>query len=215
MFTGLIRELGKITSLQKFGGGGVLSLKAHGVSSDAKVGDSVSVNGVCLTVVNVKDSELSFDLSGETLRSSNLGELMPADLVNIEPSLTAETKIGGHFVTGHVDAVGSIRSKLMLGDMTKIEIQAPANIIDYLVRKGSVAVDGISLTVVDILKDGFTVVIIPHTAKVTTLGFKGSGDNVNIETDILGKYVVKFLKKDIKDKRDMKFFQTLQEEGYI
>lgn len=212
MFTGLILEIGKISSFKKRSGGAILSLRANEVASTAKKGDSISVNGVCLTVVSKNNNTLSFDLSEETLRCTNLGSLKTGDIVNLEPSLRPDSKIGGHFVTGHVDAAGRIRSKVNIGDMMKVEIKAPANIINFLVEKGSVAVDGISLTIVDILKDGFTVVIIPHTAKLTTIGFKGPGDTVNIEVDILGKYVARFLNRD--GNRDSRFRNTLMEEGY-
>jgi riboflavin synthase len=213
LFTGLIVELGKIISVQRKSGGAVLSLKSHVAASGAHTGDSLSVNGVCLTIADKKSDELSFDLSDETLRSSNLGNLRKDDLVNLEPSLSPDSKIGGHFVTGHVDTVGTIRAKVKSGDMVKFEIGAPIQVTDFLVGKGSVAVDGISLTVVDILKDGFSLVIIPHTAKMTTLGFKGPGDTVNIEVDILGKYVSKFLRRDTD--RDAGFMKTLREGGYV
>jgi riboflavin synthase len=213
LFTGLIRELGKISSIEKRSGGVILSLKSNEVASSVKRGDSISVNGVCLTVVSIKDNVLFFDLSEETLRSTNLGSLKTGDIVNLEPSLSFDSKIGGHFVTGHVDATGEIRSKVNIGDMMKIEIEVPTIVMNFLVEKGSVAVDGISLTVVDILKNSFTVVIIPHTAKLTTIGFKGPGDTVNIETDILGKYVVRFL--NMKGDRDLRFMKTLMEEGFI
>ena len=205
--------MGDITSVQKRSGGAVLSLGSDMVSDDAEIGDSIAINGVCLTVVKKNMNELSFDLSGETLRSTNLGDLKKGDRVNLEPSLSAGSKIGGHFVTGHVDAVGRIRRKAQSGDMLTFEIEAPPEVIGLLVEKGSVAVDGISLTVVDILKDTFTLVIIPHTAKLTTLGFKGPGDTVNIEADILGKYVARFLQKGTA--RDERFTKTLREEGYI
>jgi len=213
VFTGLIVGMGDITSVQKRSGGAVLSLGSDMVSDDAEIGDSIAINGVCLTVVKKNMNELSFDLSGETLRSTNLGDLKKGDRVNLEPSLSAGSKIGGHFVTGHVDAVGRIRRKAQSGDMLTFEIEAPPEVIGLLVEKGSVAVDGISLTVVDILKDTFTLVIIPHTAKLTTLGFKGPGDTVNIEADILGKYVARFLQKGTA--RDERFTKTLREEGYI
>ncbi len=212
MFTGLILEMGEISSFKKRSGGAILSLKANEVASTAKKGDSISVNGVCLTVVSKNNNTLSFDLSEETLRCTNLGSLKTGDSVNLEPSLSPDSKIGGHFVTGHVDAAGRIRSKVNIGDMMKVEIEAPSNVINFLVEKGSVAVDGISLTIVDILKDGFTVVIIPHTAKLTTMGFKVPGDTVNIEVDILGKYVARFLNRD--GNRDSRFMKTLMEEGY-
>jgi riboflavin synthase len=213
LFTGLIRELGEISSVENRSGGAILSLKSNEVVSSAKRGDSISVNGVCLTVVSKKDNVLFFDLSEETLRSTNLVNLKPGDIVNLEPSLSFDSKIGGHFVTGHVDVTGKIRSKVNIGDMMKFEIEVPTIVMNFLVEKGSVAVDGISLTVVDILKNSFTVVIIPHTAKLTTMGFKCPGDTVNIETDILGKYVIRFLTE--KGDRDLRFMKTLMEEGFI
>jgi riboflavin synthase len=212
VFTGLILEMGHVLSVQTRSGGAVLSLKADGIARTANLGDSICVNGVCLTVVQKSGDELSFDLSDETLRSTNLGSLKKGDRVNLEPSLRPDSRIGGHFVTGHIDMAGKIRSRKGAGDMLQFEIQAPPEITGFLVKKGSVAVDGISLTVVDILKDGFTLVIIPHTAKLTTLGFKGPGETVNIEVDILGKYVAKFLNRD--DDKDKKFMKTLMEGGY-
>jgi riboflavin synthase len=213
LFTGLILEIGEILSIKRRSGGAILSLKSKEVASTAKQGDSISVNGVCLTVISTNNNILSFDLSEETLRSANLGSLKTGDIVNLEPSLSLDSKIGGHFVTGHVDAAGKIRSKVNIGDMVKVEIEAPVNVINLLIEKGSVAVDGISLTVVDVLKNSFTVMIIPHTAKLTTIGFKGPGDTVNIEADILGKYVARFLNKE--GDRDSSFTKTLMEEGYI
>jgi riboflavin synthase len=213
LFTGLILETGRTTSVRKRAGGAVLSLKANEVAAMSEIGDSVSVNGVCLTVVGKNGNELSFDLSEETLRSTNLGSLRAGDGVNLEPSLRPDSKIGGHFVTGHVDAAGKVRSKTTVGNMLKFEIEAPQDVLRFLVEKGSVAVDGISLTIVDILKDGFTLVIIPHTAKMTTLGFKGQGETVNIEVDILGKYVAKFLK--MPGDGDTGLMKTLMEEGYV
>ena len=213
MFTGLIIEMGEITSVKMRSGGAVLSLKAQEAASSAKLGDSIAANGVCLTVIEKNADMLFFDLSDETLRSTNLGRLKRGDRVNLEASLSPDTKIGGHFVTGHVDAVGTMRSKVTIGDMLKVEIGAPAKVMNFIVEKGSVAVDGISLTVVDVLNDGFTVVIIPHTAKLTTIGFKSTGDTVNIEADILGKYVAKFLNKD--RGKDSGLMNTLMSEGYI
>lgn len=195
MFTGIIIELGEVTSLKKSADNARLSIKGREIIKDTVVGDSIAVNGVCLTVteLRVPDSELFFDVSFETLGSTNIGYLKRGDRVNLEPSLRPNSKMGGHFVTGHVEGVGRIRSKRPLGNAVTIEIEAPQNVLKYLIEKGSVAVDGISLTVVDVLRDAFSVVIIPHTAKMTTIGFKNVGDAVNLEPDILGKYVSKFL----------------------
>jgi riboflavin synthase len=213
VFTGLISGMGEIFSVKKQGGGAILSLKAEEISSSAIIGDSISVNGVCLTVVSKNREILAFDLSDETLARTNLGRLRKGDMVNLEPSLTPSSKIGGHFVTGHIDDTGKVRSKMNTGDMWKFGFEVSPSVLDYLVEKGSVAVDGISLTVVDVLKDCFTVVVIPHTAEVTTLGMKAPGDTVNIEVDILGKYVAKFLKRE--KNRDTDFMKTLMEEGFV
>lgn len=211
MFTGLIVEMGTVSSLRKSPGGARLRIKADHVYHEAELGDSISINGTCLTVVEKKDNNLSFDLSDETLKFTNLGQLKKNDSVNLEPSLRLQSKIGGHFVTGHVDGLGWIRSKDRIGDVLKIGIGNEESISDILVLKGSVAVDGISLTVVEVFKDGFSVVIIPHTANMTTLGAKKPGDSVNIEVDILGKYVSKFLKRG----NNENFTKTLMEEGFL
>jgi riboflavin synthase len=210
LFTGLIVETGEVVSIAKRGGGARLSLKAKTVCEKAAMGDSISINGACLTVVEKKGDTIGFDLSDETLRATNLGQLKVKDRVNLEPALRLDGRLDGHFVTGHIDGVGRIRSKTATGDMLKIVIDAAQEIVDLLVQKGSVAVDGISLTAVDVLGDGFSIVIIPHTARMTTIGYKDAGDTVNIEVDILGKYVSKFLQRT----KDSRFMQTLLDEGF-
>jgi riboflavin synthase len=216
MFTGIIIELAVVSSIDFKGQNARLSLKSKDVIRDAKIGDSISVNGVCLTVTNIntQNNELSFDISFETLKNTNLGELKIGDKVNLEPSLTPSSKIGGHFVTGHIEGVGRVIDKREIGNALKIEIQSPRNVLDYLVEKGSIAVDGISLTVVDVNKDSFSVVIIPHTAKMTTIGIKDIGDSVNLEPDILGKYVAKFLNMT-NNKKDERLLSLLQRSGFI
>ena len=211
MFTGLVVELGDIVSLQKRGKGARLYLDAQTLGREAKIGDSIAINGTCLTVVEIRGTSLAFDISDETLKSSNLGELKVRDRVNLEPALRLNDRLGGHFVTGHIDGVGRIRSKNLEGEVYKIVIETDPRIAEYLVEKGSVAVDGISLTVVDLLRDGFSLVVIPHTANVTTIGLKGIGDKVNVEVDILGKYVSKYLKKG----DDSNLMQTLREQGFV
>ncbi len=210
MFTGLIVEMGETVSITKRGGGARLSLKAGSVSGEAAIGDSISINGACLTVVEKKGEVLGFDLSDETLRATNLGQLKVKDRVNLEPALRLDGRLDGHFVTGHIDGVGRIRSRAVTGDMLKIVIDAAPEIVAFLVEKGSVAVDGISLTVVEVLRDGFSIVIIPHTARLTTIGYKDAGDSVNLEVDILGKYVSKFLGRT----KDSRFMRTLRDEGF-
>jgi riboflavin synthase len=211
LFTGLVVEMGEIASVTKRDSGARLFLKARSLSLEAQIGDSISVNGTCLTVVEMKGKTLGFDMSDETLRSTNLGNLRTKDRVNLEPSLRFDSRLGGHFVTGHIDGVGTIKSKSAAGDVLKIVIGAGEEITRYLVEKGSVAVDGISLTVVDVLTKGFSIVIIPHTAALTTIGFKGPGDTVNIEVDILGKYVSKFLHMG----KDSGLMKALSEEGFM
>ena len=211
MFTGLVVELGDIVSLQKRGKGARLYLDAQTLGREAKIGDSIAINGTCLTVVEIRGTSLAFDISDETLKSTNLGELKVRDRVNLEPALRLNDRLGGHFVTGHIDGVGRIRSKNLEGEVYKIVIETEPRIAEYLVEKGSVAVDGISLTVVDLLRDGFSLVVIPHTANVTTIGLKGVGDKVNVEVDILGKYVSKYLKKG----DDSNLMQTLREQGFV
>jgi riboflavin synthase len=210
LFTGLVVEMGEVISLQKRGGGARLFLDAKSLSSDAGLGDSIAVNGTCLTVVEMSGRTLAFDLSGETLHSTNLGMIKKGDRVNLEPSLRLGSRLGGHFVTGHIDGVGTIRTKSLVGDAFTVVIAAAERLTGFLVDKGSVAVDGISLTVVEVVKGGFSIVIIPHTASLTTIGYKGPGDTVNIEVDILGKYVAKFLNSG----KESRFMQTLSEEGF-
>lgn len=212
MFTGIIVEMGEVTEVQKKEGITHLFLNSSEVIKDAKIGDSISVNGTCLTLVDIKGNNMRFDLSSETLRSSNLALLQSGDRVNLEPSLRPDSKLGGHFVSGHVDDIGRIKSSIKIGDTFKVEIEVANRILNFLIGKGSVAVDGISLTVVDILKRSFTVMIIPHTAKLTTLGFKGPGDTVNVEVDMIGKYVAKFLGME---KKELGLMETLMKEGYI
>lgn len=217
MFTGLIIELGTVVSLRRKGPGAFLTLSADTLSKDASIGDSIAINGACLTVVAREGSMLSFDLSDETVRSTNLGLLKQGDRVNLEPSLRSDGRLGGHFVTGHVDAVGKIRSKTVVGDSIKVVIDSPMEVAGLLVEKGSVAMDGISLTVVNAARDSFSVVIIPHTARVTTIGFKNAGDTVNLEADIVGKYVAKFLRGERmeKERGDAQFVRSLKAAGYI
>lgn len=192
MFTGIIIELATVESLVRGSELSRLYVKTS-LSKKASIGDSIAINGVCLTVVDIKDNVLGFDLSQETMKITNLGELKAGAKVNIEPAMRADSSFGGHMVTGHVDCTGLIKTRQQRGDLLYFEISAPKKFMRYLVPKGSVAVDGISLTVVELFKDYFTLLIIPHTARITTLGFKGPGDRVNLEADIIGKYVIKYL----------------------
>ncbi len=221
MFTGLIIELGEVAGISRGTQSAGLAITGREILGDISIGDSIAVNGVCLTVTTINRNIITFDVSGETLKSSNLGELRRGNRVNLEPSLRPNSKMGGHFVTGHIDGVGKIRSRRLEGNAERIEIEAPINVLKYLVPKGSVTVDGISLTVVDVLKDAFSLVIIPHTASLTTIGFKKAGDTVNLEPDILAKYVARFLQKDEPDgtsgegSSDERFLSKLKDSGFI
>lgn len=216
MFTGIIADMGAVVSLRRKPSGASLTISADQIIKDAAIGDSIAINGVCLTVVTINAKQLSFDLSDETLNSTNLVRLKPGERVNLEASLSPDGKLGGHFVTGHVDEVGRIKSKNLIGDAFKLVIEAPSKITGLIVEKGSIAIDGISLTVVDVSSDAFSVVIIPHTAGVTTIGLKGVGDTVNIEADIIGKYVAKFLNKDKKNAgNDEGLMKSLIQAGYV
>ena len=193
LFTGIVEELGQLKSITRQGVSARLVVGAERIMENLRVGDSVAVNGVCLTVTDLKDKAFSADVMAETLSNTNLGELNVGARVNLERALQLGDRLGGHLVTGHIDGVGRILRKEKREIAWVFSIAAPETVARYLVRKGSVAVDGISLTVVEAWEDGFTVSVIPHTASVTTLGFKGPGDTVNLEADLIGKYVEKFL----------------------
>lgn len=194
MFTGIVEELGVCKGIAKARSGAKLTVESKICSSDAKAGDSISINGACLTAVGINGKNISFDASEETLKRTNIGKLKPGEHVNIERSLKAGSRMGGHFVTGHIDCTGEIAKKERKGEYFKIEIQIPSVFMNYLVEKGSVAVDGISLTVNSVKDDRFSMMVIPHTLAITTLGRKRAGDKVNIEVDILSKYVEKLTK---------------------
>jgi len=193
MFTGIVEEMGSVKALRREAGSARLTIAASTVLEGTALGDSICVNGVCLTVVEMSKSEFSADVAVETLKVTNLGDLKTAAKVNLERALQLSARIGGHLVTGHVDAVGRIRERREEGNGWRIFVDAPEAALRYIIKKGSVAVDGISLTVADVDKTGFSIAMIPHTAKLTTLGFKSGGDSVNLETDIIGKYVERLL----------------------
>ncbi len=187
MFTGIIEELGTVLSRD----GGRLRIAATTVLEDAKIGDSTAVNGVCLTVVGTGHGWWEADVSDETYARSTLGELSAGDPVNLERPVRMSDRLGGHLVQGHVDAVGEV-----VTPVPALRVRTDPGLTRYLVEKGSVTVDGVSLTVVDALDDGFTVAVIPHTSAVTTLGHKRPGDRVNLEVDVMAKYVEKLMGAD-------------------
>jgi riboflavin synthase len=185
MFTGIVREVGTVAAFD----GSRLVVAAPGTAAGVAVGDSVAVAGTCLTVVDTGDGRLAFDVVPETLSRTALGRLEPGAAVNLEPSLRVGDPLGGHVVQGHVDAVGRVRSVAPEGDGRRVRVDAPETVVRYCLEKGSVAVDGVSLTVAALDDDGFEVALIPHTLAVTTLGRLEPGDEVNLEADVLGKVV--------------------------
>jgi len=172
-----------------------LSVLAATVMDDLGIGNSVSVNGACLTVVSRAEREFAVDVSMETLSVTSLGALAPGAPVNLERAMKLHQRIGGHLVSGHVDAIGAVRNRRQDGNTLILTIEAPKEILRYCVPKGSIAVDGISLTINELTDRSFGVAIIPHTAKVTTLGLKQIGDAVNLESDLIGKYVERLLQE--------------------
>lgn len=189
MFTGLIKEIGEILKIQKVNNSARLTIKSHKLIEDIEIGDSIAVNGVCLTVTTYNKTEFSVDVMPETMKISNVGELSAKSLVNLEPALRVGDRFGGHIVSGHIDGVGIISQMVKDGNATRIVINVNNELNKLLIHKGSVAIDGISLTVADVYEDGFQVSIIPLTAVDTILLNKKTGDKVNIECDIIGKYV--------------------------
>lgn len=190
MFTGIIQEIGTVANFSRYQKRENLRVRSKIISSKSKIGDSISVNGVCLTVTKIKSDILSFDLLSETAELTNLGLLRAGDPINLEESLRADDKISGHFVTGHIDCTGIIKKNGHVNNNLFFEISIPRKFMNLLTPKGSVALDGISLTVVSVLRDSFTVYIIPHTLENTILGKKGIGKKLNVELDILAKYAL-------------------------
>ena len=193
MFTGLVECRGTLTEVRPEPPGRRLVIAAEPVAQGTQVGDSVAVSGCCLTVVAVDGERLTFEAGPETLSRTILGELAAGDEVNLERSLRPGDRLGGHFVTGHVDAVGRVERRETLGEWVTVWFEAPADIGPHLASKGSIAVDGVSLTVVDVAASRFSVQLIPHTLEVTTLGRLSAGSRVNLETDLLAKYVARQL----------------------
>ncbi|KJR46093.1 Riboflavin synthase eubacterial/eukaryotic [Desulfosporosinus sp. I2] len=217
MFTGIIEELGTVHSLRLLPESGQLTLEAKKVLIGTQIGDSISVNGVCLTVIRQSDRNFTVDVMNETLLKTNLAELKSGSHVNLERALQLQTRLGGHLVSGHVDGVGTIRRISPIGIAQIYEINAPPALLPYLLPKGSIAIDGISLTVIDVESDYFTVSLIPHTFGQTTLGFKSLNASVNLETDLIGKYVARFMgmnKEANLPKKDLSL-GFLAEHGFI
>ena len=212
MFTGIVEEIGKIKRISLAGKSGSLEIGADKVLSGTKVGDSIAVNGVCLTVTSLSGSGFTADVMAETLRRSSLGSLVAGSGVNLERAMAADGRFGGHIVSGHIDGTGTISKMQKEENAVWVHIKASSEILNLIVEKGSIAIDGISLTVAGVNETEFCVSVIPHTAEETTLLSKKPGDLVNLENDIIGKYVQKLLGKPAASSqaaRDDKFLSWL------
>ena len=194
MFTGIVEEKGTVGHISLAGISGSIAIKARKVLEGTRIGDSIAVNGVCLTVVSLRPDGFTADVMAETIRRTSLGSCQPGDPVNLERAMAADGRFGGHIVAGHNDGVGTIRSAVPEGNAVWITIDAPPQILRYIVEKGSIAIDGISLTVAYVDESVFKVSVIPHTAAETTLLSKKAGDIVNLENDIVGKYIEKLMR---------------------
>jgi riboflavin synthase len=195
MFTGIVEELGTVAAINIDASGGRLSLEAPRVAEGLHVDESVATNGVCLTAVAVNGTKFEVDLAPETLSRTNLGALKPGDRVSLERSVTLQTRLGGHLVQGHVDGTAKVTDVRPEGIQRTIRFEAGPEIMRYIVPKGFVALDGASLTVVDCDARSFSIALIPHSAELTTLGFKNAGDAVNVEVDMIAKYVERFVEQ--------------------
>ena len=193
MFTGLVEEIGLCEDLQRSAGSARLMIQAPGISCGVKIGDSISVNGCCLTAISIREGVMAFDLLDETLQRTNLKDLISGRKINLERSLLADGRLGGHFVQGHVDATIPVVAILQQGSDLRIDFKVPPEFAAYVAYKGSVAINGVSLTIAEVTADSFAVWIIPHTASHTNLGDLREGDLVNLECDMLAKYAARIM----------------------
>lgn len=217
MFTGLVEEIGMVQSISKGLKSARIHIKASQVVKDLKIGDSISTNGVCLTVTDFNENSFCVDVMAETIRKSNLKNLSQGSKINLERALRVGDRLGGHIVSGHIDGVGLITNFEKEDNATWISIAASSGILKYIINKGSIAIDGVSLTVAYVDEKIFKVSIIPHTKDVTTLLKKSIGDEVNLECDMVGKYIEKLLsfnKEEVKEKKDIDM-NFLSEHGFI
>ena len=217
MFTGIIEETGKVEAVAKGSNSAVITIAAVKVLEDTKIGDSIAVNGVCLTVTSISGRKFSADVMAETLRRSSLGSLKHGSMVNLERAMAANGRFGGHIVSGHIDGTGVIRSLTREENAIWVSIGTSPQILHLIVEKGSICIDGISLTVAKVEEEGFQVSVIPHTGEETTLLEKVPGDSVNLENDVIGKYVERLLglgKSEEEKKESGITMEFLQEFGF-
>jgi len=212
MFTGIIEETGVVKALSKHTNGAVLTLECNKVLSDTKIGDSIAINGVCQTVIDMSKNTFSVDVSDETLDVTTFKNFKSGEKVNLERALTLSTRLGGHMVTGHIDCRGKLLSIQRLSNFYNLEFELPEQQMKYVVNKGSIAINGISLTVAKVEKNIVKAAIIPHTFQNTTLQYLNPGDYVNIETDILAKYVENF---SCKEDNDVITIEYLNQNGFV
>ena len=214
MFTGIIEEIGELIRIKQGSDSAVLTIRAGKVLEGTKVGDSIAVNGVCLTVTGLDGTSFDADVMPETMRRSALGSLSAGSRVNLERAMAADGRFGGHMVAGHVDGTGRISGIRTESNAVLYTVAADPQLLRYVVEKGSITVDGISLTVVSVSDNELTVSVIPHTRSVTTLGLRRIGDQVNLETDIIGKYVEKLLRTENREKTGITM-DFLAENGFL
>lgn len=216
MFTGIVEEMGTVRRLNQSPNRCELELSAAKVLEGTQIGDSIAVNGVCLTVIRMDKDHFTADVMPETLRRSNLGQLKTGSKVNLERAMAADGRFGGHIVAGHIDGTGTIRSMQPEGNAVLVTISAAPELLRYVVEKGSIAIDGTSLTVMDVGKDSFRVGIIPHTGGHTALLDRPKGYACNLETDVIGKYIQKFLAKNTEStpKKSTLTMDFLRENGF-
>jgi riboflavin synthase len=217
MFTGIIEEIGSISNIKQTGESIIMTIDAKKILEDVQLGDSIAVNGVCLTVTSFSEKQFTVDVMPETVKATSLRALKRGSKVNLERAMAAGGRFGGHFVSGHADGLGVIKSKKPVDNAVYYEIEVSSDILQFIIYKGSVTVDGTSLTVFGLSENSFTISLIPHTTSETIIGLKGTGDIVNIECDMLGKYIDHFLSKRFNGSQNRKSTitsQFLEENGF-
>lgn len=218
MFTGIIEEIGAISKIKQTGDAIVMTIDAKKILTDVQLGDSIAVNGVCLTVTSFQGNHFTVDVMPETVKATSLKTLKPGSKVNLERAMAAGGRFGGHFVSGHADGLGVIKSKKPVENAVYYEIEVGHDLLPYIIYKGSITVDGTSLTVFGVSENSFTISLIPHTLHETVVGLKGPGDIVNVECDMLGKYIEHFLTRRLNSSEESKkstiTLKFLEENGF-